>query len=49
MLPSSIQVLKGPGQADVKLADFKPHRVARREVSLPYIFDGFRSDDDFGE
>uniref|UniRef100_H3GBI2 Reverse transcriptase n=1 Tax=Phytophthora ramorum TaxID=164328 RepID=H3GBI2_PHYRM len=29
------------------LADGKPFRVARREVSLPYTFDGFRSNDNF--
>ena len=47
MLPLSIQVRKGPGQVVVKLAYGKLHCVARREVSLPYAFDGFRSDDDF--
>ena len=47
MLPPSIQVREGPGQVVVKLADGKPHRVSRREVSLPYTFDGFRSNDDF--
>ena len=46
MLPPSIQVREGPGQV-VKLADGKPHRVSRREVTLPYMFDGFRSNDDF--
>ena len=47
VLPLSIQVRKGPGQVVVKLAYGKIHCVARREVSLPYAFDGFRSDDDF--
>ena len=47
VLPLSIQVRKGPGQVVVKLAYGKLHRVARREVSLPYASDGFRSDDDF--
>ena len=37
---------RGPGQVVVKLAGGKTHRVARREVSLPYTFGGF-SDDDF--
>ena len=45
MLHSSIQVREGPGQVVVKLADGKLHRVARREVLLPYTFDCFRSDD----
>ena len=47
MLPPSIQVHEGPGQVVVKLADGKPRRVSRREVSLPYTFDGFRSSDNF--
>ena len=47
MVPQSIQVCKGPVQVVVKLADGKPHRGARREVSLPYTFDSFRSDNDF--
>ena len=47
MLPSSIQVREGPGLVVVKLADGKPHRVPRRKVSLPYTFDGFRSNDNF--
>ena len=47
MLPPSIQVHEGPGQVVVKLADGKPRRVSRREVSLPYTFDGFRSNDNF--
>ena len=41
MLPPSIQVLEGPGQVVVRLADGIPHRVARREVSLPYTCDVF--------
>ena len=47
MLPPSIQVREGPGQVVVKLADGKSHRVSRRNVSLPYTFDGFRIEDDF--
>ena len=47
MLPPSIQVREGPGQVVIKLADGKPHRVSRREVSLPYTFDEFRSNDNF--
>ena len=47
MLPSSIRVREGPGLVVVELADGKPHRVPRREVSLPYTFDGFRSNDNF--
>ena len=47
MLPPIIQVRVGHGQAVVKLADGKTHRVARREVSLPYTFDGPCSDDAF--
>ena len=47
MLPSSIQVREGPGLVVVKLADGKPHRVPRREVSLPYTFQGFRGNDNF--
>uniref|UniRef100_A0AAV1T8B1 Polyprotein n=1 Tax=Peronospora matthiolae TaxID=2874970 RepID=A0AAV1T8B1_9STRA len=47
MLPPSTQIHKGPGQVVVKLADGKPRRVSRREVSLPYTFDGFRSNDNF--
>ena len=47
MVPQCIQVRKRPVQVVVKLADGKLHRGARREVSLPYTFDSFRSDDDF--
>ena len=47
MLRPVIQVRQGPGQVVVKLADGIRYRVARREVSLPYTFDGFRSDDAF--
>uniref|UniRef100_A0AAV1UB40 Polyprotein n=1 Tax=Peronospora matthiolae TaxID=2874970 RepID=A0AAV1UB40_9STRA len=47
MLPPIIQIHEGPGQVVVKLADGKPRRVSRREVSLPYTFDGFRSNDNF--
>ena len=45
MLPPSIQIREGPGQVDVKLTDGKLHCVARREVSLPYTFDNFCSND----
>uniref|UniRef100_A0AAV1T0W1 Polyprotein n=1 Tax=Peronospora matthiolae TaxID=2874970 RepID=A0AAV1T0W1_9STRA len=47
MLPPGIQVHEGPGQVVVKLADGKPRRVSRREVSLPFTFEGFRSNDNF--
>ena len=47
MMPLSIHFREGPGPFVVKLADGKRHRVARREVSLSYTFDGFHSDDDF--
>ena len=47
MLPPRIQVPEGSGLVVVKLADEKLHRVSRREVSLPYTFDGFRSSDNF--
>nr|CAI72306.1 putative polyprotein [Phytophthora infestans] len=46
-LPSEIAVRNGRGQVVVKLADGKPRHVARREITLPYTFDGFRSNDDF--
>ena len=46
MLPPSIPDREGPGQAVVKLVDGKPHRLSRLEVSLPYTFDGFPSNDD---
>ena len=46
MLPPSIQIRERPGQVVVKLANGKLHSVARREVSLPYTFDTFGSDDD---
>ncbi|OWY93333.1 polyprotein [Phytophthora megakarya] len=42
-----MNVRQGPGEVGVKLADGKAHRVVRREVSLSYTFDGFRSNDDF--
>ena len=47
MLLPSIQVCEEPGQIVVELADGKPLRLVRREVSLPYTFDCFSSDDDF--
>ena len=46
MLPSSIHVREGLGHVVVKLDDGKLRRVARREVSFPNTFYGFRSDDD---
>ena len=45
MLPFSIQFREGPNQVVVKLADGNPRRVSLREVSLPYTFDGFCSND----
>ncbi|POM77019.1 Putative Polyprotein, partial [Phytophthora palmivora] len=47
VLPDSVRVRNGPGEVEIKLADGKTRRVARREVSLPYTFDGFHSNDDF--
>ncbi|OWY96825.1 LOW QUALITY PROTEIN: polyprotein, partial [Phytophthora megakarya] len=47
ILPDSVHVRGGPGEVVVKLADGKPHRVSRRELSLPYTFEGFRSMVDF--
>ncbi|ETO78731.1 hypothetical protein F444_06402, partial [Phytophthora nicotianae P1976] len=47
VLPKRICVREGPGEVEVKLADGKSHRIARREVSLPYTLDGFRSNDNF--
>ncbi|POM57450.1 Putative Polyprotein [Phytophthora palmivora] len=47
VLPDSVCVQNGPGKVEIKLADGKTRRVARREVSLPYTFDGFHSNDDF--
>ncbi|CAI5721580.1 unnamed protein product [Peronospora destructor] len=44
---SSCCVRAGLGEVVVKLADGKPRRAARRELSLSYTFDGFRSIDDF--
>ena len=49
MLHPSINVRDGPGQVVSKVDDGKSHRVTRREVSLPYTFDGFSSDDAFLE
>ncbi|OWZ04718.1 polyprotein, partial [Phytophthora megakarya] len=37
----------GPGVVVIKLADGEPHRVPWRDITLPYTFDGFRSNDDF--
>ncbi|OWY94240.1 LOW QUALITY PROTEIN: polyprotein [Phytophthora megakarya] len=36
-----------PGKMIAKLADGKPHRMSRREVVLPYMFDGFQNVDTF--
>uniref|UniRef100_H3H5W9 Integrase catalytic domain-containing protein n=1 Tax=Phytophthora ramorum TaxID=164328 RepID=H3H5W9_PHYRM len=47
ILPAGAPVRDVPGDVVVKLANGKPFRVARREVSLPYTFDGFRSNDNF--
>ncbi|POM66483.1 Polyprotein [Phytophthora palmivora] len=47
VLPDSVRVRNGPGEVEIKLADGKTRRIARREVSLPYTFDGFHSNDDF--
>ncbi|OWY94032.1 polyprotein [Phytophthora megakarya] len=47
LLPSGISVRESPGVVVIKLADGKPHRVPRRDITLPYTFDGFRSNDDF--
>ena len=47
MLPDSVQVREGSSQVVDKLADGKPHCVARCEVPLPYTADGFRSDENF--
>ncbi|POM66588.1 Polyprotein [Phytophthora palmivora] len=47
VLPDSVRVRNGPGEVEIKLADGKARRVARREVSLSYPFDGFHSNDGF--
>ncbi|KAE8881469.1 hypothetical protein PF003_g34459 [Phytophthora fragariae] len=47
ILPAGVPVRDLPGDVIVKLADGKPRRVARRELSLPYTFDGFHSNDNF--
>ncbi|KAE9288116.1 hypothetical protein PF008_g26226 [Phytophthora fragariae] len=47
ILPAGVPVRDLPGDVVVKLADGKPRRVARRELSLPYTFDGFHSNDNF--
>ncbi|GMF40631.1 unnamed protein product [Phytophthora fragariaefolia] len=47
ILPTGVPVRDLPGDVVIKLADGKPRRVARREVSLSYTFDGFHSCDDF--
>ncbi|POM64741.1 LOW QUALITY PROTEIN: Polyprotein [Phytophthora palmivora] len=36
VVPDSVRVRNGPGEVEIKLADGKTRRVARREVSLPY-------------
>ncbi|KAG3017969.1 hypothetical protein PC121_g18479 [Phytophthora cactorum] len=47
VLPPAITAREGSGEVAVKLADGKSRRVARCEITLPYTFDGFRSEDDF--
>ncbi|POM65517.1 Putative Polyprotein [Phytophthora palmivora] len=47
VLPDSVRFRYGPGEVEIKLADGKTRRVTRREVSLPYTFDDFHSNDDF--
>ncbi|KAG2980721.1 hypothetical protein PC118_g11019 [Phytophthora cactorum] len=47
VLPPKITAREGRGEVAVKLADGKSRRVAQREITLPYTFDGFRSEDDF--
>ncbi|OWY90172.1 polyprotein, partial [Phytophthora megakarya] len=47
LLPEATTVRDLPGEMIVKLADGKPHRMSRREVVLPYMFDGFQSVDTF--
>ena len=47
MLPPIIPGREGPHHVVVKLADGKLHCISRREVLLPYTFDGFRSNDNF--
>ncbi|KAE9049124.1 hypothetical protein PR001_g3559 [Phytophthora rubi] len=47
ILPAGVPVRDLSGDVVVKLADGKPRRVARRELSLPYTFDGFHSNDNF--
>ncbi|KAE8960695.1 hypothetical protein PF011_g30009 [Phytophthora fragariae] len=47
ILPAGVPVRDLSGDVVVKLADGKPRRVARRELSLSYTFDGFHSNDNF--
>ncbi|KAG2805042.1 hypothetical protein PC112_g18446 [Phytophthora cactorum] len=47
VLPPTNTAREGRGEVAVKLADGKSRRDARREITLPYTFDGFRSEDDF--
>ncbi|KAE9332494.1 hypothetical protein PR003_g14482 [Phytophthora rubi] len=47
ILPAGVPVRDLPGDVVGKLADGKPRRVARRELSLPYTLDGFHSNDNF--
>ncbi|KAE8899899.1 hypothetical protein PF005_g14899 [Phytophthora fragariae] len=47
ILPTGVPVRDLPGDVVVKLADGKPRRVARRELSLSYTFDGSHSNDNF--
>ncbi|KAE9337692.1 hypothetical protein PR003_g11886 [Phytophthora rubi] len=47
ILLAGVPVRDLPGDVIVKLMDGKPRRLARRELSLPYTFDGFHSNDNF--
>ncbi|RAW29329.1 hypothetical protein PC110_g14304 [Phytophthora cactorum] len=47
VLPSELTVREGPGEVVVTLADGNSRHIARREITLPYTFHDFRSNDDF--
>ncbi|RAW24158.1 hypothetical protein PC110_g19412 [Phytophthora cactorum] len=47
VLPPTITAPEGRDEVAVKHVDGKSRRVARREITLPYTFDGFRCEDDF--
>ncbi|KAG2907092.1 hypothetical protein PC119_g11230 [Phytophthora cactorum] len=47
VLPPTITAREGRGEVAVRLADGKSCRVARCEITLPYTFNGYRSEDDF--